>query len=67
MKLWVRIPERSKDSLGNYGQDNTLHQNNSIRKMKHKEYHVANFATFVSKTLIPPPPRKMDEFNFRLV
>ena len=26
--------------------------------MKDKEYHVANFATFVSKTLIPPPPRK---------
>ena len=25
--------------------------------MKDK-YHVANFATFVSKTLIPPPPRK---------
>ena len=27
-----------------------------------------NFATFVSKTLSPPspPPKKMDEFNFRL-
>ena len=36
-------------------------------KMKDKEYHVANFATFVSKTLIPPPtpPPKMDEFNFK--
>ena len=33
--------------------------------MKDKEYHVANFATFVSKTLIPPPPKKMDEFNFK--
>ena len=31
--------------------------------MKDKEYHVANFATFVSKTPIPPP-KKMDEFNF---
>lgn len=30
--------------------------------MKNKEYHLANFATFVSKTLIFPP--KMDEFNF---
>ena len=33
--------------------------------MKDKEYHVANLATFVSKTLTFPPP-KMDEFNFRL-
>ena len=37
--------------------------------MKDKEYHVTNFATFVSKTLIfsPPPPKKkkMDEFNFK--
>ena len=36
--------------------------------MKDK-YHVANFATFVSKTLISPPPqkkKKMDEFNFKL-
>ena len=32
-------------------------------KMKDKEYHVANFATFVSKTLIFPP--KIDEFNFK--
>ena len=32
--------------------------------MKDNEHHVANFATFVSKTLIsPPPPKKMDEFN----
>ena len=35
------------------------------RKMKDKEYHVANFATFVSKTLVFPP-QKMDEFNFKL-
>ena len=28
------------------------------------EYHVANFATFVSKTLTSSP-QKMDEFNFR--
>ena len=32
--------------------------------MKDKEYHVANFATFVSKTSIFSP-RKMDEFNFK--
>ena len=32
--------------------------------MKDKEYHLANFATFVSKTLTFPPP-KMDEINFR--
>ena len=32
--------------------------------MKDKEYHVANFATFVSKTLISFP-EKMDEFNFK--
>ena len=32
--------------------------------MKDKEYHVANFATFVSKTLIFSP-WKMDEFNFK--
>ena len=31
--------------------------------MKDKEYPVANFATFVSKTFFPPP--KMDEFNFK--
>ena len=31
--------------------------------MKDKEYHVANFTTFVSKTLNPPPPG--DEFNFK--
>ena len=31
--------------------------------MKDKEYHVANFATFVSKTPIPPQ-KKMDAFNF---
>ena len=35
------------------------------------EYHVANFATIVSKLLIspsppPPPPTKMDECNFKL-
>ena len=34
--------------------------------MKDKEYHMANFATFFSKTLTsPPPPKKMDEFNFK--
>ena len=32
--------------------------------MKDKEYHVANFTTFVSKTLNPPPPPG-DEFNFK--
>ena len=32
--------------------------------MKDKEYHVANFATFVSKTLTFSPA-KMDELNFR--
>ena len=32
--------------------------------MKTKEYHVVNFATFVSKTLIFSPP-KLDVFNFR--
>ena len=26
--------------------------------MKEKEYHVANFATFIYKTPIPPPPKK---------
>ena len=25
--------------------------------MKDKEYHEANFATYVSKTLISPPPK----------
>ena len=29
-----------------------------------KEYREANFATYVSKTLIFSPP-KMDEFNFK--
>ena len=33
--------------------------------LKDKEYHVANFATFVSKTLIISP-LKMDEFNLKL-
>ena len=33
--------------------------------MKDKKYHDANFATFVSKLLFhPPPPPKMDEFNY---
>ena len=32
--------------------------------MKDKDYHMANFATFVSKTLIFPP-KKLDEFNFK--
>ena len=32
--------------------------------MKDKEYHVANFATVVSKTFIFPS-QKMDEFNFK--
>ena len=32
--------------------------------MKDREYNVANFATFVTKTLIFPHP-KMDEFNFK--
>ena len=32
--------------------------------MKDKEYHVVNFATFVSKTLFFSSP-KMDEFNFK--
>ena len=37
--------------------------------MKDREHHVAIFATFVSKTQIPPPPHppKMDEFNFKPV
>ena len=39
--------------------------NPNCRKMKGKEYHVANFVTFVSKTLVSPP-LKMDEFNFKL-
>ena len=32
-----------------------------------KEYRMANFATFVFKTLTSPPPpkKKMDEFNFK--
>ena len=33
-------------------------------KMIDKEYHMANFATFVSKTAISPP-QKRDEFNFK--
>ena len=33
--------------------------------MKDKEYHVANFATFVFKTLIFFPPQKIDEFDFK--
>ena len=32
--------------------------------MKDKKYHVANFANFVSKTLVYSPP-KMNEFNFK--
>ena len=32
--------------------------------MKYKEYHVTNFATFVSKTLIFSVP-KIDEFNYK--
>ena len=36
----------------------------SCKKMKDKEYRMANFATFVSKTLTFSPP-KMDEFNFK--
>ena len=36
----------------------------NCRKMKDKEYHIVNFATFVSKTLIFSP-QKMDEFNFK--
>ena len=34
------------------------------RKMKDMEYHVANFATFVSKTLTFSS-QKVDEFNFK--
>ena len=34
--------------------------------MKDKEYHVTNFATFVSKTLVFFRPQKLDEFNFKL-
>ena len=37
----------------------------NCRKMRDNKYHEANFATFVSKTLIFSPP-KMDEFNFKL-
>ena len=36
----------------------------NCRKMKDKEYHIVNFATFVFKTLIFSP-QKMDEFNFK--
>ena len=32
--------------------------------MKDKEYHVANFATFVSQLLLPPP-QNGHKFNFR--
>ena len=32
-----------------------------IAEKRKTEYYVANF---VSKTLTPPPPPKMDEFNF---
>ena len=31
--------------------------------MKEKEYHVANFATFIYKTPIPPPPKKKKWMN----
>ena len=36
--------------------------------MKGKEYRMANYATFVSKTLIPPPPNgfKMNLISNRL-
>ena len=34
----------------------------NCRKTKDKEYQVANFATFVSKTLISPPPQKWMNF-----
>ena len=36
--------------------------------MMDKEYRMANFDTFVSKTLTSPPPppkKKFDEFNFK--
>ena len=38
----------------------------NCRKMKDKEYHVANFATFVSKTLIFPPQKWMNLISNRL-
>ena len=31
--------------------------------MKDKEYHMANFATFVSKTPTSPPPKKKKWMN----
>ena len=31
--------------------------------MKDREHHVANFATFVSKTQIPPPPTRPKWMN----
>ena len=37
----------------------------NTRKWKDKEYHAANFATFVSKTFVFSP-KKMDEFNLKL-
>ena len=36
----------------------------NCRKIRDKEYHVANFATFAHESLTFSPP-KMDEFNFR--
>ena len=41
--------------------------NQIARKWKKKEYHVANFATFIYKMPIPPPQKKkkMNEFNFK--
>ena len=41
-----------------------LSNQSNCRKMKDMKDHVANFATFVSKTLIFSS-QKMDEFNFK--
>ena len=38
----------------------------NCRKMKDKEYHIVNFATFVSKTLIFPPIKWMNSTSNRL-
>ena len=52
---------KTTNQISRFTENNRL----NCRKMRDNKYHEANFATFVSKTLIFSP-QKMDEFNLKL-
>ena len=63
--IFSQSMRRLHQKQNNQSDFKACNQSNFI-KMWDKEYHVANFATFVSKTVIPPPKKWMNLISNQL-